>query len=190
MKIWIKVEIGAKAQVEERESICANDWEWTRGPNEVARPGSGEGSGGALGLRFPPSHPGTGTAPSLLPWVASKVNTLYPGLWATRAPSTAMKVIIMVIKNQHINPKGWLKEFWSPESRSLGSDRSSNSQTSEPFELITPDPLASTLNLSFTMLSKSLIHLISLMCHWLVVYLLWIVHHSGVMLMKLLFKNL
>ena len=66
MKIWIKVEIGAKAQVEERESICANDWEWTRGPNEVARPGSGEGSGGALGLRFPPSHPGTRTAPSLL----------------------------------------------------------------------------------------------------------------------------
>ena len=25
MKIWIKVEIGAQAQVEERESICAND---------------------------------------------------------------------------------------------------------------------------------------------------------------------
>ena len=139
MKIWIKVEIGAQAQVEERESICANDWEWTRGPNEVARPGSGEGSGGALGLRFPPSHPGTGTAPSLLPWVASKVNTLYPGLWATRAPSTAMKVIIMVIKNQHINPKGWLKESWGPES--LGSGRSSNSQTSGPLELITPWPI-------------------------------------------------
>ena len=138
MKIWIKVEIGAKAQVEERESICANDWEWTRGPNEVARPGSGEGSGGALGLRFPPSHSGTGTAPSLLPWVASKVNTLFPGLWATRAPSTAMTVIIMVIKNQHINPKGRLKESWGPESRSLGSDRSSNSQTSGPLELITP----------------------------------------------------
>ena len=48
--------IGAKVKVEERESancICANDWEWTHGPAEAARPAEGGGrvGGPPLSLR-------------------------------------------------------------------------------------------------------------------------------------------
>ena len=98
--------IGAKVKVEERESICANDWEWTRGPDEAARPA--EWDGGARegwGRSLPPfpslwegwgaSRVGTSTSPP--PWVARKVNTLYLGLWATRPPSTAMAMIATIV---------------------------------------------------------------------------------------------
>ena len=46
----------------------------------------GREGGGVEGGTYPPP-----------PWVAGKVNTLYPGLWASRPPSTAMTMIAMVI---------------------------------------------------------------------------------------------
>ena len=100
--------------------------------------------GGMMVFKLERERPAYALAGSMLYYVKEKYvrnlttsrDTVVMQIWATRAPSTAMKVIIMVIKNQHINPKGWLKESWGPES--LGSDRSSNSQTSGPLELITP----------------------------------------------------